>query len=84
MAEIEALKKQLGGSAQEIRGSEVSETSEELMAELEKAREREKELTQREEEILAMKLKMKEMEEIMLQKDKETPELAEKAKKRRL
>lgn len=31
-----------------------------------------------------MKLKMKEMEELIIKKEKETPEMIEKAKKRRL
>ena len=86
LEEIELLKKQLGGSAKSLgsEGTIESQTSEELAAELEKAREREKELSEKEAEILAMKIKMKEMEELMLHREKESPELEQMAKKRRL
>lgn len=79
LQEIEKLKKQLstGGVG------EVAESSEELMQELERAKEKEKELTQKEAELLEMKLKMKEMEELIMKKDKETPEMADKIKKRK-
>jgi hypothetical protein len=81
MAEIEKLKKQLtiGGVV-----GDVSETSEDLLQELERAKEKEKELTEKEAELLAVKLRMKEMEEIIMKKEKDTPEMQEKAKKRRL
>ena len=86
LEEIELLKKQMGGSAKSpgSEGTIESQTSEELAAELEKAREREKELSEKEAEILAMKIKMKEMEELMLHREKESPELEQMAKKRRL
>lgn len=82
MAEIEKLKKQL--SVGGVVGGEVSETSEDLLLELERAKEKEKELTAKEAELLEVKLRMKEMEEIIMKKEKDTPEMQEKAKKRRL
>jgi predicted RNase H-like HicB family nuclease len=79
MSEIEKLRKQLSNGGV----IEVSESSEELMQELESAKEKAKELTQKEAELLEMKLKMKEMEELIMKKEKETPEMADKAKKRK-